>query len=276
MNSPVEKSEIPIDAELLEKLSHPLRQQILTLMERERRIGYKALKEECKVSTGTLYHHLKILKGLIEQDNQKKYLLTEEGEKAVAYLYQDTQYYNPPSLNISVAHSVSESEPEIKTPKSIIYSLFHLPRWLYSGIIVWYLILTLFIMFIDLKMVFFHFIPLEISNLNQLWWKLVPVVWLLVTIFCLVIVSWVSGQRVSLAAWAWLIVYHTIIEAVILLLYLLPGLGSRFVLQFLSFSLQAIFLLFFTLILIYDFCTWERALLIGLSLNYLVLLLFSV
>ena len=43
------------------------------------------------MATGTLYHHLRFLKGLIEQNSNKKYCLTEEGVKALDIIFQEHQ-----------------------------------------------------------------------------------------------------------------------------------------------------------------------------------------
>jgi len=64
------------------------------------------LKKELKVSTGTIYHHLETLSDLVEQQNDKKYYLTELGVYA----------YNSLKDNIETIKSPDFAHRELKTP----------------------------------------------------------------------------------------------------------------------------------------------------------------
>ncbi|RLE94717.1 MAG: hypothetical protein DRN04_02275 [Thermoprotei archaeon] len=62
-------------------VSNPLRRQIVEVLGREGAKTFTELKRQLKVSTGTLYYHLENLRGVIEQTEDKKYRLTEDGLK---------------------------------------------------------------------------------------------------------------------------------------------------------------------------------------------------
>ncbi len=68
-------------------LSHPLRRKILSELYYNGSLKYKQMAE-WGVSTGTLYHHLKTLGGLIEQSSQN-YRLTEIGKEVCAWFLKD-------------------------------------------------------------------------------------------------------------------------------------------------------------------------------------------
>ena len=61
--------------------SNPLRRQIVEVLGREGAKTFTELKRQLRVSTGTLYYHLENLRGVIEQTEDKKYKLTEDGLK---------------------------------------------------------------------------------------------------------------------------------------------------------------------------------------------------
>lgn len=65
--------------ELFTILAHPIRRQLLTLMFENRHVSFSNMRD-LGIATGTLYHHLKYLGPLIYQDENKFYLLNEEGE----------------------------------------------------------------------------------------------------------------------------------------------------------------------------------------------------
>ena len=63
--------------------SHPVRKRIVDLIEKNGRIGFRDLKEELRVSVGTLYFHLNALGDLVTQDAERKYILTDKGRLAI-------------------------------------------------------------------------------------------------------------------------------------------------------------------------------------------------
>ena len=63
-------------------VSHPLRRRIVELLGDEGTLGFSQIKQRLNVKVGTLYYHFDMLAGLIEQDPQKRYMLTSAGRDA--------------------------------------------------------------------------------------------------------------------------------------------------------------------------------------------------
>jgi DNA-binding transcriptional ArsR family regulator len=64
-------------------LGNPYRRQIIQLLREKRKLGFKELHEALKISVGALYHHLDMLEGIVAQDADRKYVLTDQGRSAV-------------------------------------------------------------------------------------------------------------------------------------------------------------------------------------------------
>lgn len=64
-------------------LGNPYRRQIVQLLRDKRRLGFKELHEALKISVGALYHHLDMLEGIVTQDPERKYVLTDQGRSAI-------------------------------------------------------------------------------------------------------------------------------------------------------------------------------------------------
>lgn len=270
-----EDSDTALDSQLLSKLSHPLRQQILVIIEQEGRVGYKRLKDQCQTTTGTLYYHLKMLVGLIEQDAQRQYRLTQEGEQALSYLFRDQLSKNSLFSSSTASPTSVTSTLDIQRIKikSLNYSLFHLQSSMYLGMMGMYVIFLLIRVFLSPKIVFIHFLSFSIDDSSPVWWYFLPLVWLVVTVICLIVISWLTKQTLSLSALAWLTIYHSTVELIMIIVFIFPVLNSNLILLILSFILQGFFLVIFPMILVGEFFTWERAFLLGLLLNYFILLL---
>ncbi|HEV2120030.1 MAG TPA: winged helix-turn-helix domain-containing protein [Candidatus Bathyarchaeia archaeon] len=71
-------------------VSHPLRRKIVEILG-EGPTSFTVLKKRVDVKVGTLYYHLDMLKGLITQDEQKRYQLTTVGTDAYTKL-QSREY----------------------------------------------------------------------------------------------------------------------------------------------------------------------------------------
>jgi len=104
-----QKSVIPLGSDTLTEeakegnfysaLGHDIRRQILRLIGSGENIGFSLIKKKTQMSTGTIYHHLEVLSDFISQDQKKKYILTDLGEKAYIFLTQDkTSLVPTPSL----------------------------------------------------------------------------------------------------------------------------------------------------------------------------------
>lgn len=64
---------------LAKVIDHPIRARIIELLGERGPLGWKELSAELGVKTGSLYHHLDTLEGLVERDQSKKYFLTKSG-----------------------------------------------------------------------------------------------------------------------------------------------------------------------------------------------------
>ncbi|NWG09143.1 MAG: helix-turn-helix transcriptional regulator [Nitrososphaerales archaeon] len=60
-------------------LSHPLRRRIIEMMGKKGSVNFTEFKLSLKIRVGTLYYHLDALRGLIAQDKDRKYVLTDTG-----------------------------------------------------------------------------------------------------------------------------------------------------------------------------------------------------
>jgi len=67
-------------------LGNPYRRQIVQLLREKRKLGFKELHEALKISVGALYHHLDMLEGIVAQDSDRKYVLTDQGRSAIETL----------------------------------------------------------------------------------------------------------------------------------------------------------------------------------------------
>ncbi|MHA1990380.1 MAG: hypothetical protein ACW981_06165 [Candidatus Hodarchaeales archaeon] len=76
----------------LKQLQHPLRQKILQTVDNEGETTSKNLERSLGIASGTLYYHLNILKGLLEQNEEKKYRLSSDGIQALNYLYSTLDF----------------------------------------------------------------------------------------------------------------------------------------------------------------------------------------
>jgi len=63
-------------------VSHPLRRRVVELLGDEGPTGFTQIKSRLNVRVGTLYYHFDMLAGLVAQDSQKRYVLTEAGKDA--------------------------------------------------------------------------------------------------------------------------------------------------------------------------------------------------
>src|SRR5712692_51661 len=67
-------------------LGNPYRRQIVQLLREKRKLGFKELHDALKISVGALYHHLDMLEGIVAQDSERKYVLTDQGRSAIETL----------------------------------------------------------------------------------------------------------------------------------------------------------------------------------------------
>ncbi|HKZ42545.1 MAG TPA: hypothetical protein VJ044_16400, partial [Candidatus Hodarchaeales archaeon] len=95
-------SESKISDGVLHSLSHSIRQQILEILDAQGPVSYKDLRsrveELAEISTGSFYYHLRQLKDLIDQDDQKQYQINDLGLQALRILHQESLTSDPESL----------------------------------------------------------------------------------------------------------------------------------------------------------------------------------
>jgi hypothetical protein len=70
-------------------LSHEIRRNVLRLIGENGKGSFTQFKRSLSVSTGTLYHHLDVLKTLVVQDEKKKYILSPLGRHAYDFLIKN-------------------------------------------------------------------------------------------------------------------------------------------------------------------------------------------
>src|SRR5947209_14121040 len=63
--------------------ANPTRRQIVQILKKRGKAGFKELHETLKISVGALYHHLDSLEGFVAQGADRKYVLTDDGRAAI-------------------------------------------------------------------------------------------------------------------------------------------------------------------------------------------------
>jgi len=92
-------SEDQIDV-VLSAINHSLRRHIVQHLAESGPQSYTALLEKFKLQTGTLNHHLGVLKDLLEQDEQKRYTLNRNGRIACQILTYTRASFTKPVLPV--------------------------------------------------------------------------------------------------------------------------------------------------------------------------------
>lgn len=60
-------------------LKDPARRKIIEILGTQEKVGFKELREALGLGVGTVYYHLDVLSGFLEQDKQRKYRLNDRG-----------------------------------------------------------------------------------------------------------------------------------------------------------------------------------------------------
>jgi len=71
---------------ILSELSHPLRRQILLILDENAELSFTDMMNILDVDTGKLSFHIRSLKGFLEQTSTGKYRLSRLGENAVVFI----------------------------------------------------------------------------------------------------------------------------------------------------------------------------------------------
>ena len=75
-----------LEGKFYNALDHEIRRTMLRMVGKDGLCSFTQFKKTLKVSTGTLYHHLDVLKDLISQNESRKYILTNLGKRALNFL----------------------------------------------------------------------------------------------------------------------------------------------------------------------------------------------
>ncbi|MHA1984714.1 MAG: hypothetical protein ACW967_10190 [Candidatus Hodarchaeales archaeon] len=243
----------------MDKLAHPLRQEILIFI--------------FDVATGTLYHHLNQLKGLIIQDELKQYKLTKSGKSSLDFLFGESnnigknrigdEKVEKPSF-VEIIKTDGQLKNELNISK-IYHNLFSLPVLIYNSIIGIFLILSTAIIMLEPKIVFFHFIPI---NISENWAGIIPIIWIVISICLFLLVYLNSKIKPNLANYSLFLLYHNIYLFLILSINIFSFLQVDVLYQVFSIIFQVLYIIIWVFLLSYDCWTWERSLVTVLLQNY--------
>lgn len=97
-------------------LGHPVRIRIIEMLGEKGRLGFTDFKRDLPIPTGTIYYHFEVLRGLITQDKDRKYRLTDLGLEAYHTIrskgYEDfyrkasTMIPSRPSLKVTLFKNI--------------------------------------------------------------------------------------------------------------------------------------------------------------------------
>ncbi len=77
------------EPDIFKALAHPIRRKILKYIAEKGKASYKELTQ-IEPKPGVLYHHLRMLRGLISQDDKKMYYLTKKGKIVYEFLISES------------------------------------------------------------------------------------------------------------------------------------------------------------------------------------------
>ncbi|MEM0079484.1 MAG: helix-turn-helix domain-containing protein [Nitrososphaerota archaeon] len=117
-----DKSIIPDEDELVWLLRHKTRKRILLAIGDNEKISATALRDLLKISTGSLYYNLRQLKDFVTQDQERNYILTEEGKKVYKILKEGG----------TITPDIFRPKPTSKIV-TVLTNIFF-PIWLFSPI----------------------------------------------------------------------------------------------------------------------------------------------
>jgi len=109
---PMDSADSSSEDELIWLLRHKTRRRILLAIGDAGRISATALRDILKISTGSLYYNLRQLKDFVRQDEDRNYVLTEEGERVYKVLKEggslspDLLRPKPPSTLMKVVSNI--------------------------------------------------------------------------------------------------------------------------------------------------------------------------
>lgn len=250
-----------------------------------------------------MYHHLRILKGLIEQNTFKKYVLTEEGKKALDVIFQEQM----PQRNVSI-HPVLETDGVESVPSILesdkadqqigsltpppsatniqttikhnsIQDFFNvkafldetIPKWFYNANFIGFLLLFLLFEAIQPKFVFFHFVPVKIENI---FYSLLILVFPGLNVFILFIISRLKKEMIKISTLGVLVFYYNIVIILTIVSNILQLYDNSLEIRILSILIQGLFIFLWTISVSLQYYSWEKSLFLAILQNYLLFILF--
>ncbi len=152
-------------------LGSQIRRDIITFIYTNERVGFLDLKAKFDMKVGSLYHQLNMMKNIWQQDENKKYYLTELGKVAYNLIITNKDHIEISNIKLQIP---SESDRKVSFFKHLYNGLifFFLPRKVFQyltreplrsffeGLII---IGGLLYFSIDSKIVLIGFYPLEVD-----------------------------------------------------------------------------------------------------------------
>jgi hypothetical protein len=133
-----ESSPPDIEESFYYALNHEIRRNIIRLIGENGKGSFTKFKRSLSVSTGTLYHHLDVLKNLVVQDEKKKYILSTLGKHAYDFLIKN--YDSMESTKVEERKTESNFLNGIikLAPKRVIELINKKPLygWIITGVII--------------------------------------------------------------------------------------------------------------------------------------------
>ena len=241
------------EIDIFRALAHPLRRRILLfLYEKDFATHSDLSKIESKA--GVLYHHLRLLKGLVEKDEKRRYFLTEKGKEAVRILLENYFYLADSGLSRILLRREFEKTTKFKIVLSL--SLFFITLIMLS----FQRKYTLFLLLI---------IPIELDTRICMLTYLCS--WIFSTLLAVCLAKVLYGKSTKIHEVLW----RTAFSFIFLILLLIPvedPLSSA--LQLLA---QILLLFYFTSLISVTLKIWlKRAAVITLLIHYTSLLVYVI
>jgi len=109
-------------------LNHPIRREIVKLLDARRTLGATEFKEILNIGPGKLYYHLENLGSLIEQDKERKYRLSGEGNEAYQlFISGETLTVKERTEPPSMMYRLMESAKSVLLPGWLLSYLYENP-----------------------------------------------------------------------------------------------------------------------------------------------------
>lgn len=131
------EAEEQVENIIFQALVHPMRRSVLKIIAyRQEGISYTELVNELGLSTGKLNYHLEQLEGLIMKNEERYYVLTSLGKKALSQLKLIKEQKSPEDekfVRIVESSQKSSLQPTLKSflLVGIFFSFVFLVTWFY-------------------------------------------------------------------------------------------------------------------------------------------------